>query len=268
MAATAKEDDLICGHYNRNDLITIILSALRAGGKDIEALTAEDLSPIDQFHTGGKDATLRLAGRAGVNADTEVLDVGGGLGGAARLLARDFHCPVVVLDLSHEYCRAGEILTGRTGLDGLVRFRRGNALDLPFPPESFDLVWTQHSSMNVSDKERLYSEIRRVLRPGGRLALHEVMAGAIGPIHFPVPWARSAAISHLRPQAEIASLLTTLGFQKIIWNDETEIATLAPTQTGVGLHLLFEGDFDEMFQNYIRNLRENRTAVFQGVFEL
>jgi ubiquinone/menaquinone biosynthesis C-methylase UbiE len=57
------------------------------------------------------------------------------------------------------------MLTARTGLSEHVRFQRGNALEMPFASESFDVVWTQHSSMNIADKARLYAEIRRVLRP-------------------------------------------------------------------------------------------------------
>src|SRR3970282_2307832 len=96
-----------------------------------------------------------------------VLDVGGGLGGPARTLARETGCRVTVLDLTEEYCRVGADLTRRTGLGDQVRCQHGNALALPFPAAAFNVVWTQHSSMNVDDKERLYGEILRVLRPDG-----------------------------------------------------------------------------------------------------
>ena len=174
-------------------------SLLRANGKDPAALTIEDLAPIDQLHARGSEATLELARLAGITAGMRVLDVGGGLGGPARTLASAFGCSVEVLDLTEEFCRAGEMLTARTGLADLVCFRQGNALKMPYPGAGFDVAWTQHSSMNIADKERLYAEIQRVLRPGGRLALHEILAGPVSPIHFPVPWARDPDLSHLRP---------------------------------------------------------------------
>src|SRR5579859_3943374 len=104
-------------------------------------------------------------------------------------------------------CRVGELLTARTRLSDRVSFQQGNALDMPFPGARFDVVWTQHSSMNIADKARLYAEVRRVLRPAGRLAFHEIMAGPVQPIHFPVPWAHEPAISFLRPPEEVRALL-------------------------------------------------------------
>ncbi len=233
---TMQEDDYeINQHYGRGDLGTTILAALQAAGKNPQRLTPDDLAPVDQFHTAGKQATLELMHLAELQAGMEVLDVGGGLGGAARLLAAEQGCKVTVLDLTQEYCRVGELLTARTGLSDRVSFQQGSALDMPFPEARFDVVWTQHSSMNIADKARLYAEVRRVLRPAGRLAFHEIMAGPVQPIHFPVPWAHEPAISFLRPP--------------------------------VGLHLLLGPRFGEMFGNQVRNLQEHRITVIQAVFE-
>lgn len=206
-----------------------------------------------------------------------VLDVGGGLGGPARTLASRFGCSVVVLDLTEELCRAGEALTAMTGLSDLVAFRQGDALDMPFAAETFDVVWTQHSSMNVPDKRRLYAEIRRVLRPGGRLALHEILAGQTSPLHYPVPWARDPSLSHLQPPREVRSSISAAGLRALSWIDETAAATewfrrrtSAPTPDApspLGLHLLLGPDFGEMLRNQALNLQEGRIVVVQGVFE-
>ena len=133
---------------------------------------------------------MELARLAGITSGIRVLDVCGGLGGPARTLASEFDCAVEVLDLTQDFCRAGGVLTARTGLGGRVSFRHGDALEMPYPDDAaFDPAWTQHSSMNIADKGRLYAEIHRVLRPDGRLAMHEMLAGPVSPIHFPVPWA-------------------------------------------------------------------------------
>ena len=142
-------------HYGGRDLAAAILTALRATGKESGVLRPDDLAAIDQFHTRGKEATLELAQLAGLTSGLRVLDVGGGLGGPARTLAAELACDVTVLDLTEDYCRVGEMLTARTGLSQRVRFQIGSALEIPFPAEHFDTIWTQHSSMNIDDKARL-----------------------------------------------------------------------------------------------------------------
>lgn len=275
---TAHSDDRpVSEHYDSGgDLGEKILAALGAAGKRADVLTPEDLAPVDQFHARGKSATLELARLAGVKTGMRILDAGGGLGGPARTLASEFGCRVEVLDLTEEYCRAGEMLTARTGLGERVSFEHGNALDMPYPGASFDVVWMQHSSMNIADKERLSAEVRRVLEPGGRLALHEVMAGHVSSIHLPVPWARTPEINHLLPPRTVRNLIAATSLKELAWVDETTPTTqwfqkrLAATGTPpppLGLHLLLGDDFGEMLRNLTRNLEEDRVSVFQGVFE-
>lgn len=273
-------DEAVAAHYGRQggDLGDAILAALRACGKDADAIDPDDLAPVDQFHLGGKGATRELMQRAGLAREMRVLDVGGGLGGPARTLASEAGCRVTVLDLTAEYCQAGALLTERTGLADRVTFRHGSALDLPFADGSFDAVWTQHSSMNVAAKERLYAEIYRVLRVGGRLALHEVMAGAAGdPVRFPVPWASDPAISFLVTADEARALLARAGFTELVWDDVSSeavswwrsqaaaMATAAPSP--LGIHLLLGADAGHMTRNLMRNLEEGRIAVVRGVLE-
>ncbi len=267
-------------HYRRDGLTGAILGALRATDKDPSALTPRDLAPVDQFHARGQEATLELAhlaGLADLGPGLRVLDVGGGLGGPARTLASEFGCSVEVLDLTEEYCRAGEMLTAMTGLGDHVSFTHGNALVMPYPGGSFDVAWTQHTSMNVADKARLYKEIHRVLRPGGRLALHEILAGPASPIHFPVPWARTPSASFLIAPESARALVAAAGFGELAWIDDTtptlewfrkRSATIPRTPTQpLGLHLLLGEDFPRMFHNQLRNLEEGRICVAQGVFE-
>jgi ubiquinone/menaquinone biosynthesis C-methylase UbiE len=266
---------ILNAHYGGSDLKAAITAALRAAGKDDERLTPDELGPVDQFHTRGKEATVELAQLAGLTPGARVLDVGGGLGGPARTLAAEFACDVTVLDLTEVFCRVGEMLTVRTGLCEQVHFQVGNALDMPFPPHSFDVVWTQHSSMNIDDKARLYVEIHRVLRPGGLLALHEIMAGALQPVHFPVPWARMPSMSFLQRPAEVRTLIADGGFAEATWLDVSE-PTLAwirrrqaqapATPPPLGLHLLLGPAMGRMFENLTRNLHEQRIAVIEAVF--
>jgi ubiquinone/menaquinone biosynthesis C-methylase UbiE len=262
-------------HYARADLGTEIFARLAATGHDLSALTYLDLAPFDQFHTRGRRATLELAQLAAVRPDLHVLDVGGGLGGSARTLAAEFGCHVTVLDLAEDYCRAGALLTQQTGLGDQVRFQQGNALAMPFTDASFDLVWTQHASMNITDKEQLYAEVDRVLKPHGRLALHEIMAGAVQPIHFPVPWAPDATISFLRPPEAMHALIQSAGFAELAWLDlsqttldwlKQQTAAAAGVAPPFGLDLLLGNQYAAISHNLIRNLNEDRMRIIQAVF--
>lgn len=275
--AEEQYDGVVSAHYTAGDLGEKLFTALRASGKDPDALTLEDLTPVDQFHLGGRPATLQLIERAGFRPGMHVLDIGGGLGGPARTLAAEAGCTVTVLDLSEEFCRVGAMLTDRTGLAGAVTFQHGSALAMPFANHTFDAVWTQHATMNIANKERLYDECHRVLRPGGRLAMHEILAGPVQPIHFPVPWARDQSISFLRSPDTIRALLADVGFREILWVDEraaiievlrkqaTAIATLGEPPP-LGIHLLIGDQFLETLRNVARDLHEDRLTIVQAVF--
>jgi SAM-dependent methyltransferase len=168
------------------------------------------------------------------------------------------------------------MLTRLTELVGKVDYRQGNALDLPFDEESFDVVWSQNTAMNIADRDRLYREMRRVLKPGGRLALQEVAAGPGGPPHFPVQWAREPGISFLLTPEATRAKLEAAGFQVLTWQDTTE-ATLVSAQARarhadsepppLGTHLILGPDWQAMARNSTRNLEENRTRLFNAVLE-
>ena len=266
-------------HYAPGNIDAAVEATLAALGKENSLLSVTELAGIDQFHSGGVEATRMLAERARISASDRVLDVGGGLGGAARVLAEEIGCDVTVLDLTEAYCRVGEKLTERANLSDRVHFQHGNATDLPFKEGSFDVVWTQHSSMNIADKTRLYAQIHRVLQSGGRLALHEVIAGSGEPLHFPVPWARSESTSFLQPQAAFHAAIVNAGFREVEWQDLTEWTTawfqerlkgqqnVPPSTSTLGLHLLVGPDVGIMSRNFALNAQEGRIHLIQGVFE-
>jgi len=267
-------DNPVETHYTRTELGATILAALKTVGKDLDHLTPDDLASVDEFHGGQRPATVRLAEFVGFTGTERVLDVGSGLGGPSRYLAWHYGCRVSGVDLTAEFVCVADMLTRLTGLVGRVDYRQGNALALPFEDVSFDVVWSQNAAMNIADRDRLYREMHRVLKPGGKLALQEVASGPAVPPHYPVQWAREPSISFLYSQEATRAKLEAAGFRVAAWQDTTEpamqsAAARARNAVGqppaLGTHLLLGGDWQAMFRNSGRNLEERRTELFNAV---
>ncbi len=262
-------------HYFQRNLGRSILSALQELGKDLKALTVDDLAPVDEFHVRGREATLDLAELAIPTPDMHVLDIGCGIGGPSRLLAHKFGCRVTGIDITEEYCQVADELAQRTGLGHLVDYRHGDAIQMPFDPASFDIAWTQHTTMNIPDKPGLFAEIYRLTRPGGRLVSYEVLSGDGGPPHFPVPWAGEPSISFLSSAPQMRQDISNAGFRIDAWNDVTQLSLdwfhrfLARARergpSPLGLHLVMGRDAREKIGNMVRNLEEDRIRVVQLV---
>ena len=267
----------VAGHYTVSGLGERILDALESAGKDPTSLTPSDLALVDEFHIRGKDATEELAQLAVVETGIDVLDVGCGIGGSSRFLASAFNCHVTGLDLTEEYCEVATMLSERVGLAATTGFRCASALEMPFPDESFDLVWTEHAQMNIRDKDKLFSEIARVLKSGGRFAFHDIFGGPGGIPHFPVPWAGDGSMSFLMDPEELRLILQALSLRPLQWMDVTVESqqwfrqAIETARKGerppLGIHLLMGDDADLKIQNVARNLAEQRIVVVQGVME-
>jgi SAM-dependent methyltransferase len=225
---------------------------------------------FEDFHSLGRVGTTSLLAAAQTASTDHVLDAGSGIGGTARLLAAEYGCRVTAIDLTAEYCDTARWLNGLVNLDDRIEVIEGDVTELPLPDADFDLVVSQHVQMNIADKSRLYSEARRVLRPGGRLALWDATAGPRQPVLFPVPWADIPERSHLVTPDELAATLQDAGFALEVWNDLTEFAVEAMTPIfdapadPRGLQLLVP-DIQTKVRSLLNNARENRLALIQAV---
>jgi SAM-dependent methyltransferase len=258
-------------HYSATGLTGRIKSALATIAPEEQTLTVAQLAPLDQFHTRGIHATAELAGVAGLDPSTRVLDLGCGIGGPARYLAATFGCRVTGVDLSPAFIDAANYLTARCGLSDRITLLAGDALHLPFEDAAFDTVFLQHVAMNIEDRAALYAEVQRILAPGGRFVTYDLVLRD-GDVIYPVPWARDASTSFLLGENDTRAALEQAAFKVVLWRDDTqaavdwfETAMAGPAPGGLSLGLVMGPDYPVIARNLARNIRENRLGVLSAV---
>jgi sarcosine/dimethylglycine N-methyltransferase len=177
------------------------------------------------------------------------------------------------VDLSESFVDAAVYLTERTGQSGDVSFKTASALALPLDDGNFDVVLLQHAAMNISDRGRLYREIRRVLRSSGRFATFDVVLNG-GEPHYPVPWARTPATSFLLTSGVTRVVIESAGFRTLAWQDDTEaakawVATLRASgpPPSPNLGVVMGPDFAQLAANLGQNLMEGHLGILTAVFE-
>ena len=205
-------DQRVEEHYTRDLLEQRIVGALRSAGKNPEQLSSDDLEPLDNLHLGGRESIEALAQFMHLRPGMHLLDVGSGVGGPARYFAEK-GCQVTGIDLTAEFVQVAASLTRLLKLDGKAQFRQGSALEMPFPSATFDGAYMIHVGMNIEEKPGVFREVARVLKPGGRFAIFDIMRGGDGMSEFPMPWAMSAETSFVRSADEYRVALEAAGFR-------------------------------------------------------
>ena len=260
--------------YDGPDLESVVFDALRAAGRPLDPLDSDDLAALDEFHALGRAGTLAMVELTGVSAGERVLDVGAGIGGPSRMLARHCGASVTALDPTARFCRLARVLNERCGLAERVTVVHGDGVTLPFADASFDLVWTQAVWQSVEDKAALGAEIRRVLRPGGRLTLFEVVSTTDDELHYPVPWADRPEQSFVVSEHELRATLTDADLKPLHWltGEAVQAAigaafasgALPPAVSGVGLDLLLP-DYEARMAGLARNVEGGRITIVMAV---
>jgi ubiquinone/menaquinone biosynthesis C-methylase UbiE len=256
----------VADHYERSDVLRKVGEALDRIAPGGGRITLDDLAGFDHFHTAGAMATERMASLLAPAPGDVVLDAGSGLGGPARYLADRFGCRVIGVDLTPGFVEVGRLLNERTGLDDRVELRIGDLTELELGDASVDHVWTQHVAMNIADRDALYGELRRVMRPGGRFVLFDVIDGGGGELLLPVPWATEPEHSHLVTREELRALLDRAGFSIELDEDPAaemidatrQMLAAPPTELTTAM---FIDDIETKGPRYMQNLAEHRTAL-------
>jgi SAM-dependent methyltransferase len=243
--------------------------------KPLENLTIEDLAPVDHFHARGFPATVELANLLPIRAGQQILDIGCGLGGPARYMAKRFQCNVSGIDITEAFVEAAGKLTALVRMRDQVKIVHGDGHRLPYPNSHFDGAYTQHVTMNVADRAKFFAEACRVLKPDTFFALTEHGLGPKGNPHYPLPWSEDGAGAYLVPLSQTRAILERTGFEGVVIQDtgakylagykaalkKAEAGALPP----LGTHILMGENALEKTRNAARNIEEGRTQPIQIV---
>jgi ubiquinone/menaquinone biosynthesis C-methylase UbiE len=255
-------------YSGRRGLLAAISDALDAAGTDRAGLRPADLAPVDEFHIRGRAASVEIVQALRLTAASRVLDLGSGLGGPARTLAELTGCSVTGVDLTPEFCEVATALSQWTGLSERTSFQVGDATATDLPGATMDAALTVHVAMNISDKPALYAEAFRVLRPGGRFVVYDVLQGDGGDVRYPVPWANDPSTSFLATADDMRRLLPAAGFEVVSEVDSSDESLVWFQQVRARIErdgpppvtfAAFLGDaFPQMAANQVANLAEGR----------
>jgi ubiquinone/menaquinone biosynthesis C-methylase UbiE len=268
-------EQAVAQHYTHGSLEAALLDGLRRSGKNADRIDPDDLAPADEFHIGGRQATVEFADQLGLRPSMELLDIGSGIGGPARYFAHHRQCRVTGIDLTDEYARVAAALSERAGLAGRLAFVQGSALALPFPPASFDGAYILHAGMNIEDKATLFGQVKRALRPGGVFGVYDVMRICAGDLAYPVPWAVTSESSFVATAGDYRRLLREAGF---VVEKERERRAFAieffkkilarVAESGLlplGLHIVMGADFQEKVKNMMANIDNGLLAPVEMI---
>jgi SAM-dependent methyltransferase len=267
-------DELVAEHYAHGTLLEAIRAGIEKLGKTEASVTLEDLGPVEEFHIGGRQASADFLNQLNLVAEDTVLDVGCGLGGVARFAASRYGSHITGVDLTEEFVQAGRVMNQWVNLQDRIALEQGSALAMTCTDASFDKAYMMHVGMNIADKSSLMNELHRVLKPGGRLGIFDIMRTSAGELNFPVPWATDASGSALATLQEYKLALEAAGFQvsgernrhpfAMAFFEKLQAGTAAAGgPPPLGLHIVMGANAAQKIANMVENVRMSRIAPIE-----
>ncbi|GFE65733.1 class I SAM-dependent methyltransferase [Litoreibacter roseus] len=266
----------ISNHYAHGNLVSAIKAGLAAHGIKPDNARVEDLGPVDEFHIGGRIASAHFLDQLNIKPAQTILDVGCGLGGSARFAADTYGAKLVGLDLTAEYVSAGQTLCDWVGLSDRIELHQGSALSLPFEAARFDGAFMMHVGMNIQDKPALMAEVSRVLKPGTKFGIYDIMKTSDEDLAYPVPWATTSETSWLARPEDYRAAFEDNGFKVVSENSRQAFAleffkkmkaanNAADGPPPLGLHVLMQQSSAEKIPNMVANLAANRMSPVEMI---
>lgn len=213
----------------------------------------------DELHIGGKVATEYLLAAMDLKPDMAVLDVGCGLGAAARAAARLYKVRVTGIDLMPEFTALATQQTAKEGLTPWCDFMASTALDIPYPAETFEAAFMLHVNMNIEEKQSLFNGISRILRKGSQFGFYEILADHdVLAMIYPNPWADSPDDSFLINSHDLNGILANAGFSIEVQESRRDFALETLTH-------FTKKHPEPAVVNLLENIRQNRCAPWQYI---
>jgi ubiquinone/menaquinone biosynthesis C-methylase UbiE len=181
-----------------------------------------EMCMTEQIHSGGAATTEVLAKALELKPGQHVLDICSALGAPARHIAGKYGVKVTGLDMTKTMLKKAQERTEAAKLTHLIDYVEGNAVDLPFHKDTFDIIWGQEAWCYVTDKPRMIEEAFRVAKPGAKMGFTDwVITGKIGDEELK-PLYESMAFPYMETFQGWQDIMKQKGFKILDAKDQTE----------------------------------------------
>jgi len=205
-------------YYNSDDADNFYFHVW--GGEDIHIGIYN--SADEDIASASQRAVAQMAAQLGtIEPSARMLDVGAGYGGAARWLARRYGCHVTCLNLSEAQNQRNRVLTDSQALADRIDVIDGSFESIPLPDGQFDIVWSQDAILHSGAREKVLSEVARVLEPGGDFLFTDPMQTDDCPPDVLQPVLDRIHLDSLASPGFYRKTLASMGFEEVAFEDLT-----------------------------------------------